>query len=400
MNKNSKIKATKKEITENIWKIYLFKFFVEFMLITPVVVLFWQENGLNLTEIMFLQAIFALSTFVFEVPTGVIADKMSRRLSLILGAIFLILGTFVYGLSHNFYQFAFAEIIWGFSICFFSGADSAFIYDSLKEIKKEDDFKKIWGNISSFGYIGGGASAVLGGFIAVYSLRLNWFLMIIPFSLALIIGLTLREPKHFKKIGRKKSYFIHTKESFKEALTNKNLLFLALFFALVESMGRVSLWFYQPYMLQSGIAIGLFGIIWASFTVFAVSGSKFAHKIDKKLREKASLWLIVILMCISSILSGFYLAFLGIIFIFMQQFVRGFSSPISQDYTNKHLSSEKRATMLSIQSLISRFSFIFIGPLFGFLADKLTLANALIIEGVSFFILFSVLMFWKYRRDK
>jgi len=135
-------RATKKDFSKNIKKYYLFKFFTEFMLVTPVVVLFWQANGLNLMQIMFLQSIFAFATFALEVPTGVIADKISRKLSLILGAITLIIGTLVYTLSNNFYQFALAEIIWGFGVCFFSGADSAFIYDSLKEIKKQDNFKK------------------------------------------------------------------------------------------------------------------------------------------------------------------------------------------------------------------------------------------------------------------
>jgi MFS family permease len=89
------------------------------MFIIPVVVLFWQENGLSLTQIMILQALFAMSIVIFEVPTGVVADKQGRKRSMIYGSLFLILGALIYSLGHNFFQFFIAEFTWGIGACFF-----------------------------------------------------------------------------------------------------------------------------------------------------------------------------------------------------------------------------------------------------------------------------------------
>jgi len=399
MRKDKIFKKENKKISSNIWKFYLANFFREWMFIIPVVVLFWQENGLSLTQIMLLQALFALSIVAFEVPTGVIADKLGRKQSMIFGSFFLIAGSMIYGFGHNFFQFFIAEAIWGIGACFFSGADTALVYDSLKQTKREKDFKKILGNAKSWGYLAAGISGIIGGFVAVYSMRVNWFLTAIGMFLLLFIVLLYKEPKHFEKL-QEKNYWKHTKESFKDAFDNKNILFLLLFYSLLAVIARISLWFYQPYLKAAGWDIVYFGMIWATFTIFAISGSKFAHNIEKYLGVSRSLWLMIIISTFSIIFMGYWFALFGLIFIYMQQFLRGFNGPVLSAYTNQHLSSEKRATLLSIQSFSGNLLFVIVGPAFGWIADTFTLKVALIFTGVIFFVAFSSLMIWNWRRNK
>ena len=386
-------------VLSNIKKYYVFSFFLEFMFIIPVITLFWQENGLSLSQIMLLQSIYALSIVLWEVPTGVFADKVGRKNSLIIGTGFLVFGSLIYSLGYNFLQFAIAEIIWGLGFSFMSGANSAFIYDSLKQSKKEKDFKKVWGNAKSWGYLAAGVSGIIGGLVAVYSKRLDWVLVAIGMLIAFFIALSFKEPKHYEKVT-KKGYWKHTFECFKEAFTNKNILFLLIFNSLIAANSRIGLWFFQPYMNQSGIPIFLFGIIWASFTIFAILGSKSADRVDNYLGERKSLWLIICLITFSFIFMGFWSIPFGFIFIYMLQFVRGFSPVVIQDYTNKHLSQGKRATLLSIQSLVGSLLFAIIGPFYGALADKSSLSYAMFFTSISFFLAFLVLMIWNKLRKK
>jgi MFS family permease len=383
-----------KSVEGNIKKFYWFSFLNELMFIIPVIVLFWQENGLSLTEIMFLQSLFAISIVILEVPTGVVADKWGRKESLVLGALFLMLGSLVYALGSNFWQFAGAEFVWAIGVTFVSGADSAFVYDSLKQEKKEKDFKKVFGNSKSFGYLAAGLASIIGGFVAVYSLRLNWWLEVGVIGLGFLVALSFIEPKHFKKIEKKKHYLKHTMESFSETFRNRPLLFLVLFHALFASISRISLWFYQPYMVESGLNIVYFGIVWASFSFFAIGGSKFAHNLEAKLGQRGSLWLIIFSMIGSVLLMSHWFFIFGISFIFIQQFVRGFGPPVLQDYTHNLLSSDKRATLLSIQSLVGALGFAIVGPIFGWFADTYSLSNSLMIAGISFLIAFGLLMVW------
>lgn len=387
------------KIINNIKKFYWFSFLREWIFWVPVVVLFWQANGLSLTEIMVLQSLFAISIVLLEIPTGVVADKVGRKQSLVLGSFFLIIGFTTYFLGYNFWQFFGAEFILAIGAGFISGADSAFVYDSLKQTKKERDFKRVWGNSNSFGYFAAAITSIIGGFIAVYSLRLTWVPSIFGMVILFFVALSFTEPKHYKRVAQEKSYLQHTKESFKEAFTNKNLLFLLLFSSLLFVVSRTSLWFYQPYMNQSGLPLAYFGIVWASFSIFAISGSKSANRLENKLGERWSLWFIIIAMFLSLVFMSYWFAIFGIVFIFLQQFVRGFSHPILQDYTHKHLNSEKRATLLSIQNMSGSLMFAVLAPLYGFFADKYSLSTALLIISISSFVAFSLLMLWNRRRN-
>ena len=393
------MKLKNKQLLKNTRKYYLLHFFRECQFIIPVIVLFWQANGLSLFQIMLLQAIFAIGIVIFEVPTGSYADKVGRKQSIALGALILFIGAIVYSLGINFWHFVIAELVWALGTCYMSGANSALIYESLKQNKKENDFKRIWGNIQSFGYLAAGTTGIIGGIIAAHSLRLNWVLVSIFMFFMFVVALSLEEPKHIKKV-EEKSYWKHIVESFKEAITNKNLLFLLLFFSLLQTISRISLWFYQPYMQQSGLNIVYFGIVWASFNVFAISGSKSAHKVEAWLGERWSLWLMISFYTLSCIFMGLWSITLGFVFIFMQQFIRGFNNPILQDYTNKHLNQEKRTTLISIQSLAGSLMFVILGPIYGWMADKFLLSRTLLFTGISFFIAFSLLMVWNRWRKK
>src|SRR3989344_6835397 len=135
------------DIKSNIWKMYLYTFFISLSFFTPVIVLFWQDNGLSLTKIMLLQSIFSIAVVVLEIPTGYFADVFTRKRALVIASFSVFFSMLVYGFSSNFYQFLIAEILWAVGMSFISGTDSAFIYDTLKDIKREKEYKKIQGNV-------------------------------------------------------------------------------------------------------------------------------------------------------------------------------------------------------------------------------------------------------------
>lgn len=62
----------------------------------PVIVLFWNENGLDSLDIYLLQSLFALAVVLLEIPTGLLADRVGRRASLLAGSAMLVLGQAVY----------------------------------------------------------------------------------------------------------------------------------------------------------------------------------------------------------------------------------------------------------------------------------------------------------------
>jgi len=77
-------RAMIRKIQANIYKLYLIKLSKWLMLIMPIVALFYRENGLNDFDIYFLQAIYAVSVAIMEIPSGYMADIIGRKKSLVL----------------------------------------------------------------------------------------------------------------------------------------------------------------------------------------------------------------------------------------------------------------------------------------------------------------------------
>ncbi len=141
-------------LSSNIWKMYVISTLFSFLLIMPVITLFYQiEIGMSMRSIFILQAIFSVSMLLFEIPSGYFADKVGRKISILSGAIFIVFSTGIYSVSQSFFHLAIAEILLGVGFGFVSGADSALIYDSLLALGRKDEYKKIKWLILYFGLL-------------------------------------------------------------------------------------------------------------------------------------------------------------------------------------------------------------------------------------------------------
>ena len=119
------------QLKHNILKMHLLKGVLWFMVAMPIIVLFFQEHGLTLTEVMVLQSIYSLSVALFEIPSGYIADLFGRKHTIVLGTIFSFIGYLVFSFYGGFYAFAVAQALVGIGGSLMSGSDSALLYDTL-----------------------------------------------------------------------------------------------------------------------------------------------------------------------------------------------------------------------------------------------------------------------------
>ena len=92
----------KKKWSNNVWRYGAFKFFVDFQLWLPIWVFYLNETrGLSITEITFLDVPFWLLLIILEVPTGIVADRWGRKVSLCYGAFINAVAVLVFGLAGN-----------------------------------------------------------------------------------------------------------------------------------------------------------------------------------------------------------------------------------------------------------------------------------------------------------
>ncbi|MCK4428740.1 MAG: MFS transporter [Candidatus Aenigmarchaeota archaeon] len=379
-----RVEETKK-LESNIKKFYLFQILLGMMFYFPILVLFWQSNGLSLTEVMILQSIVSISMVIFEIPTGYFADVFGRKKSFISAGFFLAMSIFVYCFSYNFHHFLVCELLWMIGFALISGADSAFLYDTLAALKKENQYKKIFGKARFYYLLAISGASIIGGFIGKINFRWTFYAML-PFVILLIpLSFSFTEPRKHNQVfrGTNLSRLI---DILKYSFKNRKIKWLMIYSAIIFTFNGTAQWLYQPYFKLTGLDILYFGFVFAAFNLVAALSSKYAHAIEEKIGQKYSLVMLVFLMVTSYLLMGNFVFLFSFSFAFLNEIVFGFSKPIITDYINKIVSSDARATILSAQSMVGRLLYAAILPLAGWLADIYTLPQALSILGITTFV--------------
>ena len=243
----------------------------------PIIVLFWEDNGLDMLEVFVLQGLFAVAMAVAEVPTGMVADRLGKKTSLTAGVLIVLVGMFVYGLGHGFAAFLAAEVLLALGIALLSGADSSLLYDSLDALGRTAEYTRREGRARSVQMVSFAASNLLGGVIGSYDYRAAvWASMIGP-AIALFVVLQLTEVQPvqrttgFSEAWRGYRSLVGQTLKFvrKHALVRWYIVLLA-----VMGMGQTwLLWLYQPYMAHVELPVWSFGIAFAGFNLFAAFAS-------------------------------------------------------------------------------------------------------------------------------
>ena len=112
---------------QNILEIYIIKLSKWFSLVMPIIVLFYENQGLRLQDVFILKSVYSVAAVALEIPSGYLADVWGRRRCLILGCILFFGGYLCYSFTSTFEAFLIAELLLGIGQTLVNGADSALL---------------------------------------------------------------------------------------------------------------------------------------------------------------------------------------------------------------------------------------------------------------------------------
>ena len=177
-----------KSIKSNIWKYYLYRMFGSAVFTSPIWILYLRDNGLSLTQSMLLQTFYIIIMLFATIPMGALADMWGRKYVLIISQFLNSFGYIIFFLSHTFTGFLIGEFFMGIATASYFGVQEAFIYDTLKQIKEINLYKKVQGNIYAINDMMFGIVGMFGAAIAAaISMRFTFGISIIPVVIAGII---------------------------------------------------------------------------------------------------------------------------------------------------------------------------------------------------------------------
>lgn len=361
-------------IHKNIKVLTWFNFLTDFRLYAPIAIIYFAKVTDSYALGTSIFSIVAISSAILEVPTGVFSDYIGRKNTVILGSIASVGCVILYAIGGSYWMLVFGALMEGLSRSFYSGNNNALLHDTLSDIGKGHEYHTYLGKTSSMFQVAGAASAIIGGLIATWSFALLMWLSVIPQILGLLLSCGIIEPKKREGSG---NIYSHLGESIKYFFKNKKLRMLSLSSILGHSTGEASYQF-QAAFFNTLVPLWAVG---AAKTMSSLGGTfsfYFAGKIINKIKP-IRLFIVGNLfarvtnftsLVFPSVLSPFIMSLNSLFF--------GATTVAREQLLQKEFTENQRATMGSLNSLMSSIFFAIFSFGIGFFADKFGGVNALI----------------------
>jgi len=373
-------------LENNLWKMAAIRLFYWMHFFASVLVPFFRDwGGLSYTAIFLLNAWFMFCSFLFEIPTGTVADRFGRKTSLVLGCLVVMAGALVYASTPYFWVFVCGEVLFALSFTLMSGADEALVYDTLTQLGRAEEAPRRYARLESFKLAGIVSGALCGSVIAAHlGLRAPMLLQTLPCGLAGLLALTLREPRAGDGKREPRPYVQLLRSGVTYFRTHPVLRVLALDMIGSATMVWLIIWVYQPQLERAGIDIAYYGAVHAAMCLGQIALLSNIERVEAVIGSRPRYLLISALLPGCAYLAlGWTTHVVPVLLAIVVAATFGLSRPVLfLSYMNKHIPSEQRATVLSTISMLRTLAAALINPISGWLLDW-SMPTALTIFGLT-----------------
>ncbi len=362
-------------LTANINKIIIISFCQRFHLYIHVYALLLLGRGLTLVQISLIESILIGTIFLMEVPTGVLADRVGRKWSIICSTFLLMCAEFIFIFARDYHWYVLVALLAGTGYAFASGAFEALVYDSLPLENREEAMKRVMGRVNSYGMIAFVIAPLVGGLIIGDAAVENFIpaiaLTVVALFIGLLVCLTLREPERDTSDKTESSAAL-LRAGLALLYRNRRLRRLVLLVvftlpftdALAVTLG-------PPYLAQNDVSPFAIGAVLSAGSLLAALTQRYAFKVEEWLgRDRA----IALLILLPGLLYWILAAVAGPVatasVMILMYGCSNMKGPLFSAYQNAQIDSKNRATVLS---LINMFVSLFLAlgaPVYADLATR------------------------------
>ncbi len=365
------------EMASRVRRFYAYQAASSFAIWIPFWALWIRDHLSTDFEFTLVDVAFWLGLLVFQLPVGVLADRIGRKRTIVLSESIRSAGILGYGLGTTFAGYVVANVVWSLGAAFSIGT-SAYLYETLLEARQESEFPRYIGRNTMIQLLSNAAGAFGGGLLvqAVGDLRLTLFVGAGLNLVAVAVALTFREPGVERTT--EPTYVQQLRQGFRVVRRREGV---ALLIGLEVFLG-VTLYamaIFRPLYLQFlGLSNAEIAVSISGFLVVAAVWSAFAGEIARVLGEFGTIALMVAMA--SAAFFGMYGAGQhpgAILFQVPIYVVWSLQPALTTAFLNRRLEPGQRATVLSMGSFAYTLGLVILEPLAGLLttatSDRLNL---------------------------
>lgn len=359
--------------------------FLEPLFWGPILILTLEKLAhMKLSEIYFQEAVCIMILLVIDIPTGALADIIGRKKMLVIGQCFMFVDFLFFACMTEPWHAWVANILWAIGIAFKSGADKALIQESCLALGKDRSYyRKFSGKAQGLRMLLFAICAPITSWIATYDLRLPLFMSIPFLVIPLVTAFMLTEPpRDDVKELTTGEHLAQMKEGLRDTVKDKRILWIMLYLCVISVASKIWFFAYNPYFEHVGLPIISFGWIFFALNVIAWLSSHWGHKVEERLGDKLTVWLLIPLIGLPIILMSLIPIPAMALMVIFQNVVRGMYGPFFDSLSEQYLRNSTRATVLSVQSSITS-AVSSVGLLgFSFLVKSSGLLTSLLVLGI------------------
>ncbi len=332
------------------------------------VVFLQNYYGFSLTQVTLLDLPFWIGRFIFEIPTGVVADRFGRRVSLAICASLSSVIWLVFATFGQFWVMVIAQFLGGLAATFSSGADEALLFESVKAEGRSEQYAQISGRARAVGLASSMLAGLVVAMIATFSLVLPVILTSILSAATLLPIWLMQEPPG--KIARRAMGY---SQILKQAITNLHdsgeVRWAAAALVIVGCTSFYLSVFLQPYTLGIGLPVAALGPVMLVMQLASMGGSLAIDKVHKLGWTPLALWGTPFLLVVCLGITGAMRGLPGLAAAALASGGFALLQPLLLAMVQANISDTARATLLSVQSMGSMIFLVFTEPALGALAD-------------------------------
>lgn len=328
---------------QNIYSLYAINCLQGMVFYAPVATLYRQARGISLAQIGVIESVSLIFSLLLELPWGLLADRIGYRKTMVSCCGLFFLSKLIFWQASGFGMFLLERVVLSVVLAGLSGVDASMLYLSCEA----DESHRVFGYYDAFGTAGLLFSA---WFYAVFigeNYQLAALATVVSYGLAALLSLRLREVRVDAAVGCKPAgeFVALLRQTIRD---HRFLLFLLGAAVYGETVQIITVWLNQSQYIQCGMSESMIGWVYIAATVVSLLSAFSAKAVGKTGFRRFAVAAFFVTGVAGVLLAFTRSSIISVCSILAITAVSALLMPLFSELYNRRVSSQNRATQLSI----------------------------------------------------
>lgn len=373
-------RETRTDLATTVHKLYVYQGLSYAFFDRAIFTIFLSQQGVSLATIGLLQAVLWVSTFLAEIPMGLVGDRIGRKPLVMTGRAMIVGYSLILATGGAEWTFFVAFALFGLGEAAISGADVSLLYEGARREGYVGDFSRLAGRFSGIASASVSAAMLVGGFLQLVS----WEAVFLGAAALHVLGIVvISTVKETRESTEETGTFAQTFAEIRHALRAEPRMLSFVVGACLAGAAYTTLFIYAPVLLADrGADVPIVSIVMTAATAMGAAAGFVAWRVVGALGERR-FFLSVSAVCVALTVGiAFSPWALLVALVLLVTFANDLLDPVISRIINDRVGDNIRASVLSLYSTLFSLGAVVLFPVAGWIGDAWSLTSMVVFLGL------------------